>query len=162
MLDPGDIPHDDPLAYFLTWTTYGTWLPGDERGWIKEAEGFQQPDWRRKHESRRKLQEEPCILNGEQRVLVEATIRRHCEIRSWKLWTVSARTNHVHVVVSATANPKTIMDQLKAWCTRRLKELNSRRNCPVRINWWTEDGSRRFLNDQTALEDAVIYVAEGQ
>ena len=24
-----------PLAYFLTWTTYGTWLPGDERGWIE-------------------------------------------------------------------------------------------------------------------------------
>ena len=22
----------EPLAYLLTWTTYGTWLPGDERG----------------------------------------------------------------------------------------------------------------------------------
>jgi len=22
----------DPLAFFLTWTTYGTWLPGDPRG----------------------------------------------------------------------------------------------------------------------------------
>ena len=24
----------DVLAYFLTWTTYGTWLPGDARGWV--------------------------------------------------------------------------------------------------------------------------------
>jgi hypothetical protein len=24
----------EPLAYFLTWTTYGTWLPGDSRGWV--------------------------------------------------------------------------------------------------------------------------------
>ena len=23
---------DEPIAYFITWTTYGTWLPGDERG----------------------------------------------------------------------------------------------------------------------------------
>src|SRR5262249_3307643 len=23
------------LAYFLTWTTYGTWLPGDARGWVQ-------------------------------------------------------------------------------------------------------------------------------
>ncbi|MCA9023576.1 MAG: hypothetical protein KDA86_00045 [Planctomycetaceae bacterium] len=23
----------EPLAFFLTWMTYGTWLPGDERGW---------------------------------------------------------------------------------------------------------------------------------
>ena len=28
-------PLPDPLAYFLTWSTYGTWLPGDERGWIE-------------------------------------------------------------------------------------------------------------------------------
>jgi hypothetical protein len=27
-----DHNRDEPLAYFLTWTTYGTWLPGDERG----------------------------------------------------------------------------------------------------------------------------------
>ena len=26
----------EPLAYFLTWTTYGTWLPGDERGWSRK------------------------------------------------------------------------------------------------------------------------------
>jgi hypothetical protein len=30
--DPSVVPKADPLAYFLTWTTYGTWLPGDERG----------------------------------------------------------------------------------------------------------------------------------
>jgi len=22
------------MAYFITWTTYGTWLPGDERCWV--------------------------------------------------------------------------------------------------------------------------------
>ena len=24
---------DDPLAYFITWTVYGTFLQGDERWW---------------------------------------------------------------------------------------------------------------------------------
>jgi len=28
--DPGSVPLDT-LAWFLTWTTYGSWLPGDER-----------------------------------------------------------------------------------------------------------------------------------
>jgi hypothetical protein len=32
-------PLPDPLAYFLTWATYGTWLPGDERGWIQYHRG---------------------------------------------------------------------------------------------------------------------------
>ena len=28
----------EPLAYFLAWTTYGTWLPGDERGRNRKGE----------------------------------------------------------------------------------------------------------------------------
>ena len=31
---PNEPPMPEPLAYYLTWTTYGTWLPGDERGWV--------------------------------------------------------------------------------------------------------------------------------
>jgi hypothetical protein len=27
--DPGSMPLDDPLALFLTCTTYASWLPGD-------------------------------------------------------------------------------------------------------------------------------------
>ncbi len=29
--DPGSVPLDT-LAWFLTWTTYGSWLPGDASG----------------------------------------------------------------------------------------------------------------------------------
>ncbi len=46
-------PMPEPLAYFLTWSTYGTWLPGDERGWITHTAGSSQtpPEcWRRKRE----------------------------------------------------------------------------------------------------------------
>ncbi len=28
--DVGGVPMNDPLGYFITWTTYGSWLPGDE------------------------------------------------------------------------------------------------------------------------------------
>ena len=34
-----------PLAYLITWTTYGTWLPGDQRGWVEDGTfGIQAPD----------------------------------------------------------------------------------------------------------------------
>ncbi len=35
---------DYPLAYFITWRTYGSWLPGDPRGWLKNRKGFQPPN----------------------------------------------------------------------------------------------------------------------
>ncbi|MGI9518711.1 MAG: hypothetical protein ACR2NP_16760 [Pirellulaceae bacterium] len=33
----------EPLAYLLTWTTYGTWLHGDDRGWNRRDEPEFQP-----------------------------------------------------------------------------------------------------------------------
>ncbi len=34
-----------PIAFHIIWTTYGTWLPGDARGWIdKKKTGIQEPD----------------------------------------------------------------------------------------------------------------------
>jgi hypothetical protein len=31
---------DDPIAYFITWTVYGTHLQGDERGWRRRRKGI--------------------------------------------------------------------------------------------------------------------------
>ena len=32
------------IAFFSKWTTYGTWLPGDNRGWFKRGKGLRVPD----------------------------------------------------------------------------------------------------------------------
>ena len=42
--DPGSIAMNDPLALFLTWTTYGSWLHGDERRWVEKPSRFHEPD----------------------------------------------------------------------------------------------------------------------
>ena len=71
----------EPLAYFLTWPTYGTWLPGDERGWVKYRRGMQAPDPIRKREAAARMTEDACRLDGDQRQLVESTIAEHCDTR---------------------------------------------------------------------------------
>jgi len=42
--DANTPPLPEPLAYFLTWTTYGTWLPGDERGWVRRPGNSNLPE----------------------------------------------------------------------------------------------------------------------
>jgi hypothetical protein len=32
------------IAFFSTWTTYGTWLPGDPRSWYQRGRGLREPD----------------------------------------------------------------------------------------------------------------------
>ena len=156
-------PMPEALAYFLTWTTYGTWLPGDERGWVQKSNGFQVPDPTLKSSVQSRLTEAPCFLSSEQRQLVEQTIHAHCLYRGWSLHAVTCRTNHVHVVVTAMEHaPKVVRDQFKAWGTRRLKEHARERGATPRTKWWTEGGSQRFIGDEESLEAVIWYVTEGQ
>jgi REP element-mobilizing transposase RayT len=149
----------EPLAFFLTWTTYGSWLPGDERGWTRAGKPGTEPPSRLFVEmARSEMKATAYTLSSKARALVESTIRRHCEIRGWALHSVNARTNHVHVVVTAASyHPKTVRGQFKTWCTRRLKELE-----PQRSRFWTEGGSCRWINQEADLEAAMLYVAEAQ
>ncbi|HEY4759750.1 MAG TPA: transposase [Thermoguttaceae bacterium] len=103
-----------------------------------------------------------CVLDEQQRRIVERTITEHCKIRGWELYAVNCRTKHVHVVVSANLEPEEMRDQFKAWCTRRLKENERSRNQGDRKKWWTECGSQRYIGDEESLEDAIRYVLDCQ
>ena len=164
--EAGRVSQEDPLAYFLTWTTYGSWLQGDDRGWVAKPGVFRLPEVLLEEESRSRMTDSPVVLDNRQREIVERTIAEHCMVRNWHLHAVACRTNHVHVVVTADRRrPEEVMDQLKAWCTRKLKE-EDRASIPesrtIRSNWWTQRGSKRWLNDLQSLEAAITYVREAQ
>jgi REP element-mobilizing transposase RayT len=151
--------HEDPVGYFLTWVTYGTWLPGDTRGWVRYKNGWQLSDPIRELEAKARMTEDACILSREERRAVEAQIAETCAHRGWTLHVVNCRSNHVHAVVTAdVADPDKIRIDLKAWATRALKQgFDSRRQ-----NWWAERGSIRYLNTDDDLESATLYVRDGQ
>jgi REP element-mobilizing transposase RayT len=156
-----------PLAYHVVWTTYGTWLPGDGRGWIKaHVWGIQVPDPERERQARERMVEEPVILTAEQRAIVERTIRDHCRIREWSLHALNVRTNHVHVVVTAARDPQDVMEQFKAWCSRKLSD-HAGLTKPVakkagRRHWFTEGGDKERIEDERYLENSIRYVTELQ
>jgi REP element-mobilizing transposase RayT len=151
--------HGDPIGYFLTWGTYGTWLRGDARGWVKYDGGFQLPDPARELEARARMTEDACILTSEQRRVVEAQIAETCAFRGWTLHAVNCRSNHAHAVVTAEVNdPDKIRKDLKAWATRALKKKFD----SSRENWWADRGSIRYLNSDDDLHAATCYVREGQ
>ncbi|HRX81051.1 MAG TPA: transposase [Pirellulaceae bacterium] len=150
---------DDPIAFFLTWATYGTWLPGDARGWVEFKHGWQLPNASRHLESKAKMKEDACTLGQVERQIVEQQVAETCQHRGWTLYAISCRSNHMHVVVgAANTNPKKIRVDLKAWCTRRLKE----RADPNRENWWAERGSIRWIFNEDSLEMVLVYVTEAQ
>jgi REP element-mobilizing transposase RayT len=154
----------EPLAFFITWTTFGSWLPGDERGWVKAGEsGIQPPDAVLEEQRREIMRSSSVVLDHSQRHIVDEVIRRHCKFRNWELHALNVRTNHVHVVVTANERPERIMEQFKAWASRRLNEAMPVESVPQsRRKWWTEHGSTRWINHEQGLRAAIEYVLEGQ
>jgi len=92
------------------------------------------------------------------RQVVEKTIVQHCKIRNWFLHAVNVRSNHVHVVLTAAGyQPQIVRDQLKAWCSRKLKA-----NQLERTRFWTQGASHRWLNTDESLAAAIEYVKDFQ
>jgi REP element-mobilizing transposase RayT len=149
-----------PLAYFITFTVYGTFLQGDARWWRSRHKGTRPPQplleqWHRDH-----LKHEVILLRDEQRLVVAAEINRLCEFRKWKLWIANPRSNHVHVVVSASGyRAMQVRDQIKANCTRVLRQqwpvFGDR---PV----WTVGGSCQLVETEDDLHRVIFYAGEAQ
>ena len=150
---------NDTITILITWTTYGTWLPGDSRGWRKRKAGPQIPQPLLAEWCRKKMVGEVVLLEPEDRATVEEACRKHCGHRGWHLPAVHARSNHVHIVVSAAEKPQTVRDQLKANCTGALRKqkmpLNHERT-------WTRGGDCEILDTDEEIEAAVLYTLEAQ
>jgi REP element-mobilizing transposase RayT len=156
------------IAFFSTRTTYGTWLPGDQRGWFERGRGLQPPDRMREFEATLRMTEHAFMLDLEQRRLVEQIIADHCAMRKWILHAVNCRSNHVHVVVTAPDRAIEIpREQFKSWCTRKLRDrerslLLRDGSLTVRENWWTERGWDEYIDLEESLAEVNAYVLYGQ
>ena len=154
-----------PLAYFLTWTTYGTWLPGDARGSIDDehnrfGEPPLDPQPAREAALRARLAEPPYRMSEPARKMVEDAIREHATFREWTILALSVRSNHVQLVIEAPSHtPEQVMAQCKSWATRRLR---SKGTLDQRTRVWTKMGSTRSLWTRDAVLRTADYTSRFQ
>ena len=115
-----------PLAYLITFRSYGTWLHG-KRGSIDRFHNTfgtpaLPPDEARWRYNRSAVVQPPVKLGARQRALVEQAIRETCDIRKWPFWVINVRSNHIHTVVTASCKPERVLNAFKANATRQLRE----------------------------------------
>jgi REP element-mobilizing transposase RayT len=154
----------EPVAYLITFRTYGTWLHGDKRGSVDDDHNaFNSPMLSPNAPLRAamvaQLKHKAVTLNARQRRIVEQTVDEVCRYRDWTLHARQARSNHVHILVSADASPEYVMGSLKSWCSRRLREQGvTDVACPI----WSRHGSTKYLWNDRSLREAGRYVLEAQ
>jgi len=150
-----------PLAYLLTFRTFGTWLHGDPRG----SHGrFRDPRNNSKYiephsglhtEMLDELKQSPVRLSRDQRLVVQSTIREVVRFRGYSLKAENVRTNHAHLVIGAAVNPNKIVNELKSYSTRRLREKGL---AETGEKIWARGASTRYLWKPRHVDAAVDYV----
>ena len=110
---------ETPLAYFISFRSYGTWLHGDQRGSIdrfhnRYGDPYMPPNDGWQLHNRKQLKTKPFTLGARERGAVEKAIRETCSIRKWDLQAFNVRTNHVHTVVTANRKPSLVLNAFKA------------------------------------------------
>src|SRR6266545_4146556 len=153
---------DDSFRHwFLTWRTYGTWLPGDERGFvgavveatgdrvIRNAPGTPQeaPSAGLRDYSRSIMRADAVVLESGHAAELFAQFRETAAIRGWALLALAVLSNHIHVVVRVEGDPDGA-DVLRDFKCNASRRLNTAYGKPTCGSWWSESGSRRILRDE--------------
>ncbi len=158
--------------WLITWTTYGTWLPGDKRGFVSTVINSETetrrientpgtPYLADKNElqgfAASQLKCDPIYLTQKQAGQIEEQFVETANYRGWKLYAHAIMRNHIHIVVGVNGdpNPEGILRDFKAFASRK---LNHTWRTPASDTWWTESGSKRKLKDEAALCAAMEYV----
>jgi len=140
------------LGTLITYTTYGTWLRGDARGWVEDGV-ILPPDPLVELEDYASLKHPVFRMEREQLWDIGQRIcEKLLERINLRLLALTVQTWHVHYVVPATTIPlSTIVKETKE--TVRFFLLPDQ---PI----WTTDFDRRFCYDWQRLRDRVDYVEE--
>jgi len=79
---------------------------------------------------------------------------------------LNVRTNHIHLVVCADRPAAEVMNQLKAWCSRKLSDALGLTSTVARKagrrRWFSEGGDKLEIDTEKYLENASEYVLDGQ
>jgi REP element-mobilizing transposase RayT len=155
------------LAYFITFSTYGTWLHGTSKGkgsvdreHDQYGGEFVAPDAQREEQSRGEMKQDAYIMKTPaERELACNAIVALCRQRGWRLLALHVRTNHVHAVVEANRDAGRVMSDFKARASRELTRAGfddaTRRR-------WTRHGSTLHLFDEAAVADEIDYTLNRQ
>lgn len=155
---------DVPLAYFITFTTYGAWLHGQAPGSVDAEHNqvgapFVEPNDNRHSAIKQRMTQEPYVLDTARRNIVRDAIVEECRFRGWTLHALHVRSNHVHFVVTASREPEFVMRACKANASKRLTKAGFESADRKR---WTEHGSTRYLWKEEAVAEKVHYTLHGQ
>lgn len=138
---------DWPLAFHITFGTYGARLHGGDRPTVDKlhnqyGEPMIEQDSRRLERAVPRQTHATVRFDNDKRLYVEQVVPGICQRGGWTYYICAAQPDHVHNLVSAKTDGQVVRRLLKRWLSESLSERW--RDEEIR-SWWAEGGSVKWI-----------------
>jgi len=142
------------VGYMVTWTTYGTWLQGDMRGYVKDGVVIEKNEQLRQDNEHRLVKNSVRFGSDEKRI-VEIAIKREAKKYQVGLAAIAVCSNHVHAVaVSGEQSIEKMVARFKNAGRVALREIGFEGKV------WSKGYDKRFCFDEKSLQTRAAYVSK--
>jgi len=139
------------VGYMATWATYGSWLQGDKRGYVRKgkvlggSEGLERAN-------KRMLGGGAVKLNRAEREIIKKGMLAEGDRIGERLLAVSVQSSHLHVVIAAggKAVGKVVSLKCAAYYERQRDSVGRR--------LWARGYDKRLCFDEQSLVNRIRYV----
>ena len=140
------------IAFMATWTTYGTWLQGNKKGYVKNGK-ILEANSQLEQSNRESLKHEEIKIPKRLREAVKNAIIREAEQIGHKIHAIAICSNHVHIVVEAIGlKCGYSVGRFKRQATKELRKYGFENKV------WTKGFDKRYCYNQRELDNRIKYV----
>jgi REP element-mobilizing transposase RayT len=141
------------IGYMATWTTYGTWLPGDERGYVDNKGQLHEGDEKILKENQERQKSPTVKLNEQEKVIARHVILDEAVRIGHKIIAIAVNSNHVHLLAKPHSQPiASIIGRYKSITTRAFWEYGKKGKI------WTRGFDKRFCFTEMEIAARIIYI----
>jgi hypothetical protein len=140
------------IGFMATWTTYGSWLQGNKKGYVKN--GAILPANAELEESNKALLKHDEIkIPKNLRIVVKHAILKEAADIGQKVYAIAVRSNHVHIVVESIGERcGHSVGRFKKAATKELRKYG------YSDKVWTKGFDKRYCYTDRELEQRIQYV----
>lgn len=142
------------IGYMITWTTYGTWLQGDKRRYVKDGKILQRDDTLLQSNLKR-LKNPATRFDTEHCAIVRRAILKKAQEIRQRIYAIAVCSNHVHIVAERTNES---IEKVVSFYKNAARLALRSNGFNGRV--WTKGFDKRFCFNREELEEKIKYVKD--
>ena len=140
------------IGFMATWTTYGSWLQGNKKGYVKNGITLKaNPELEKSNKALLKHNE--INIPKSLRTIVKNAILKEAEEIGQKVYAIAVCSYHVHIVVESIGKKCGYsVGRFKKAATNKLRKYG------FHDKVWTKGFDKRYCYNEQELEKKIKYV----